>query len=425
MSQFEGSGSVFHEQKTYYFEKSYISVKKDRLLKYYKCSDDNCKGRLKVTFKNTQPPILIDIEVTREHCCGIEYPISTDESFLRKQQLLIELEEWAEEQEPTIHQLRMRSIMLQRERCITPEIIYESELERIIRNVQSETRVKDILESLDPLKIQFDHQAYIRKISKGDVELVIFGLNKFIEIGRTSQLLFIDGTFKCVPIQFKGGQMLNFTVLEESTNMYIPVLHVLMRNRTEKSYTGVFAQCMEYINFGSMQFCSTDFERALMEIAETFVGKNKVSGCLFHYKQALRRKFVSIYQNPSPIQKIYLKVYYNLPFCDENLFVAINEFFLKYCPEITEFAIYYNNTWAKRYNKIKKFSVPFELYTNNALESYHSVISKKVPTHGSIYNLINTMGQIDVMLLTKNIQLKLENKKIKRYYKQASTVCVK
>ena len=105
--------------------------------------------------------------------------------------------------------------------------------------------------------------------------------------------LYVDATFKIVPKPFY--QCLIIMVLDTQTDAYVPVLYVLMTGKREILYRHALYWVLSISNGRakpSMVTC--DFERALHNaIMKTFSGA-VILGCLFHWKQANRKKLVEL-----------------------------------------------------------------------------------------------------------------------------------
>lgn len=54
-------------------------------------------------------------------------------------------------------------------------------------------------------------------------------------VEKTKLHYFIDGTFKCIPTQYK--QLINILAFEPRTQLYFPVFHILAQSKTEFAYT--------------------------------------------------------------------------------------------------------------------------------------------------------------------------------------------
>lgn len=101
--------------------------------------------------------------------------------------------------------------------------------------------------------------------------------------------LFVDGTFRIVPRSFK--QCIVIMVYDRGSKLYVPVFFILATSKSSDTY------------WNSLQFVSNacgvklkpkevvcDFERALITAVGDWFDGVRIIGCLFHFKQAVRRR---------------------------------------------------------------------------------------------------------------------------------------
>ena len=103
------------------------------------------------------------------------------------------------------------------------------------------------------------------------------------------QKVFIDGTFKIVPKQFY--QCLIVMVFDNQTDVYVPVFYILLTSKTEKIYRHALHLMNETAGSKMNPTSVTcDYEKGLRNT----IMKAVINGCLFHWKQAIRRKLVDL-----------------------------------------------------------------------------------------------------------------------------------
>ncbi|XP_047127655.1 uncharacterized protein LOC124808548 [Hydra vulgaris] len=66
---------------------------------------------------------------------------------------------------------------------------------------------------------------------------ILFCSSALLQILSGSTIIFIDATFRVVPSIFKGGQLLNISIMH--SDIVLPVFHVLMTGRKEGIYIGI------------------------------------------------------------------------------------------------------------------------------------------------------------------------------------------
>ena len=111
---------------------------------------------------------------------------------------------------------------------------------------------------------------------------------KFLE--KTNQI-FIDCTFKSSPKNFY--QIMNILVKPDNYNHIIPIIHVLMSNKSYYSYINIFSDIKLNvfiknikINWEKVYFIH-DFEKGLVKSIEEYFPKSKSIGCYYHYCKSL------------------------------------------------------------------------------------------------------------------------------------------
>jgi MULE transposase domain len=105
--------------------------------------------------------------------------------------------------------------------------------------------------------------------------------------------LFIDGTFKVCPKPFT--QCLILMLHDASVDLYVPVLYILLDGKDQETYWNAINLVIIHTDRRlepAMVTC--DFELGLINaIVEQFPTVHIV-GCLFHWKQALRRRMLDL-----------------------------------------------------------------------------------------------------------------------------------
>ncbi|OHT05268.1 hypothetical protein TRFO_27012 [Tritrichomonas foetus] len=132
-----------------------------------------------------------------------------------------------------------------------------------------------------------------------------------------------------------------------------------------------------------------DFEVALREAITDVIIKNpdkfrkdvEIHGCLFHYVQAIYRRFRSLINNPSSEQKTLLAIFLGFPYIEPNF--VIQQFNLmkdlNYQP-FESMVKYYSKYWIPRIPEFTLYNKSHsQVSTNNALESFHRDLNKTIP----------------------------------------------
>lgn len=142
---------------------------------------------------------------------------------------------------------------------------------------------------------------------------------------------------------------------------------------------------------------TTDFEKALRNALKMIYPNVQLIGCWFHYAQALRRKvkkitgFAGFLKSNLAAKKLYRK-FVNLPLIrSDKIWFAIELFkneARNFGSRFTTFINYFEDEWMKKVGP-DLFCVFLQMHrTNNLMESYNSIISRKVPPGGSFFRFI-------------------------------------
>lgn len=279
----------------------------------------------------------------------------------------------------------------------------------VIRRLYQEIKPKMKMNEDELIKKLLEHynnqNFYITKIYSNidDSKFYFFGLPLFINRARTLKHLFIDGTFKVVPINLSNGQLLNFLVFDNATNLYLPFLHVLMTGRSADDYNTVFNMMLthEQIKIGLNQFSiiTTDFEAALMNSIKEKISKETVlTGCIFHYIAALVKNFKKLCNQDDHASKSLLKLLCGCPFVPNSVFKLICSK-LELIKDTSKFAAYFLRTWKYKYEEINKMNVKDMIFSNNGVESFNKVLNSHIIyPHPTIFHMIYTLLQVDTVI---------------------------
>lgn len=173
----------------------------------------------------------------------------------------------------------------------------------IIKNVRQGATGGDIFRAIEAAPVRsisdsdprpFLQFSMARPTTAGIQRMLCFGHPDLLRILRYPQLtLFIDGTFSVVPKGF--SQCLIAMVYDPSVDVYVPLLYVLVNSKSQETYWRVLEQLiMASDRQLEPRDVTCDFELALINaVIEQFPAANIV-GCLFHWKQALRRKMIEL-----------------------------------------------------------------------------------------------------------------------------------
>ena len=254
-----------------------------------------------------------------------------------------------------------------------------------------------------------------------------------LKLIEKSKQIFIDATFKISP---KGYyQLLNIFANIDDNNFEIPLIHVLMTNKSYLSYKKVFGAINDILkelnldnNFENKYFM-TDFEKSLRRVIKEKYPKAFLEGCYFHFIKALweKSKRLGIYNkkniNNTKILIFAFKVY---PFIKEKerdkYLEDIKDFIMKIetkKDKYLKFYLYFLKYWKNSNFLIfeGKGDKVIRKRTNNTAEGFHRYFNTKIEAyHPKISYFVSKLKEVTVeyynkFLKNQIIELKQENKK--------------
>ena len=217
----------------------------------------------------------------------------------------------------------------------------------------------------------------------------IFWSDRMFEYLKACDLINYDGTFYVVPKLFY--QL--FTIFIQESHHAIPAIHVLMSKKNELLYEAVLQKIANMIPHFKPKLAIGDFEKASRNSFRTIFSTIEISGCLFHYTQAIWKKvkkfqLSSAYTQNSHLNK-WIRSIMALPMLPKEEIASVYQFLADSPPpELTSIEMklfrklrsYIKKEWIVRndmsvYNSLQK--------TNNCCEVYHrslkSLIRVKKP----------------------------------------------
>jgi len=237
--------------------------------------------------------------------------------------------------------------------------------------------------------------------------------------------IFVDCTFRIVPKGFH--QCMVIMIYADAYKSYVPIFYILLQNRKETTYFHALQMVISATNWQLRGKTMTgDFEMALMNAIKSQFRDGPYVGCLFHWKQAIRRKlvernipkdYISILMNELniltvlPIEDIIPK---GIPYVRSKTIEVGNEVALN------AFWVYFVQTWMKKYNPnmwniygvIAGDGVDEIMInrTNNPLERYNRTMNEAMPPHPSMQLFVKTINLESLSFVER-----LDNIKKKRF----------
>ena len=227
--------------------------------------------------------------------------------------------------------------------------------------------------------------------------MVGFANPRLIGLLNGNVQIYIDGTFKVCPFPFY--QCLIVMVYNGQTDSYVPIFYILLQGKTAFEYEQALHFVCVSTNWKLEPTTVTcDFEKGLHSaVRKKFQsGRIKVNGCLFHFKQAIRRKMENLELHADiieytlddnsldmlciiPIDEILTKgIHFVRSNLDEfvlkedgNKWMEFWKYFISYWCSDKQFM----HTWNIHMKDAEYFYV-LRNRTNNALERYNKKMNK-------------------------------------------------
>jgi hypothetical protein len=254
---------------------------------------------------------------------------------------------------------------------------------------------------------------YRGQVSAGDDTAVVFASDKQLEQLLPSRLIYIDSTFRVVPSLYY--QL--FTVFVSNAQYVFPVLYALMTRKNTELYKAVLEKLHELIPEFRPSQVIADFEEApTTAIRSVFGDAVTVSGCWFHYAQALIKKLKKIglsdaYKNEEESQLV-CRCLLSLPLLPvADIQPAFNDVKALVTSESTsqvkldQLCRYVQRQWLDKSSiGPSRLSVRDNTSrTNNAVESFHAALRRRVQVaHPNLYTFLGHLQR-----MTKDSELEM------------------
>ncbi|KAL7297546.1 hypothetical protein TKK_0009906 [Trichogramma kaykai] len=186
--------------------------------------------------------------------------------------------------------------------------------------------------------------------------------------------LFGDGTFKIRPRNPRDiAQVYTFHLTKNLSGF--PAIYFLTNARTADLYKAMLRKMVEVIPSlaHNLTAVSTDFERSIITAVREVFPNARLSGCLFHYKQALRRYWYWKCHIPENFQEIleYAMALAYLPAYDMETGFNVVMGLMNYhnVPNAVRFSNYFRRQWLPLANVVSVYGR--RIRTNNICENFH------------------------------------------------------
>ena len=283
-----------------------------------------------------------------------------------------------------------------------------------VRNVRAQIQGSDLLRNIENSELarmkhsnkfflQFNCTIADDTKEQTTMERIVgFGNPYLFYYLTNAQSLYIDATFSIVPKPFY--QCLVVMIFEETLQIYLPILYILMTNKSQKMYRNALERIFKLSGRrANPKTITCDFEQALLNAIRGIFPYSKIIGCFFHWKQAIRRKLISLkFANEKEIVERAM-VNYSM---DMLTVIPVNEISTKgfaFVNDNLKDVIFRDNDS----EKLQKFW--------NYFEKYWMSSNKMIET----WNISNYQGNINVLRRTNN-GLERYNLRMKKLFKSGT-----
>lgn len=132
----------------------------------------------------------------------------------------------------------------------------------------------------------------------GESKILLFGTRKSLELLAGSDLWMMDGTFEVVPDMMR--QL--FTIFGRVHGVMVPLIFCVMNKKTRSAYDEFFYELMGLFCFHGLdprpKYILSDFEKASVASAKSFLPDTIFKGCYFHFGQIIWRRVLTLHLKP-------------------------------------------------------------------------------------------------------------------------------
>jgi len=235
--------------------------------------------------------------------------------------------------------------------------------------------------------------------------LLMFGTEDNLGILDQHRHWFVDGTFKVAPELF----LQVFTVHALVDKTAIPLIYVLLQDKSERSYTRVFQKLFDLKSTLNPLSVMCDFEKASHNAVARVFPNTQLVGCLFHLGQCLWRKVQEFhladhYRTNEDI-RMRVKMLLALSFVPvDDVLTAFDSLADNSPPEMNTLVEYWEDTYVGPQRRHRRADPRFAISmwnvrerttlglprTNNSVEAWHRAFQQTLDCHHpSVYKLVD------------------------------------
>jgi hypothetical protein len=234
-------------------------------------------------------------------------------------------------------------------------------------------------------------------IAREEHQIVLWMSPEAIALLRANHHVFIDGTFRCVPLPFE--QLIIVMTFDPSTSCFVPCAYALLSGKSELLYLRMFHEIIFHLNYmWSPTHITCDFEAALIKAVRHEFPESELHGCLFHWKQALARKLVTRELSNEEANEVLQKISFLTALPPNEILAAVEYAKAKLADDarLTPFWHYFVQTWCMKFPPTlwtySSMSQSIRNRTNNPLERYNRRLNERFPCrHPNIFAFLDVI----------------------------------
>ncbi|CAD5126722.1 DgyrCDS14782 [Dimorphilus gyrociliatus] len=292
-------------------------------------------------------------------------------------------------------------------------------------NLITETMNEDSFESIAEENYEGDDDFLRKDILENGERIIIFSTSKQLDLLLSSKIWYMNGTFKIVKHPFKQLFSLHSFLKKEGEMKQVPLMFAFMTSKKKKAYNILFKAINELLEFKTPKKIVMDFERAIWKAVLNNWENVTLTGCLFHWNQAVYRKIQELgYSsdfNRKRAEWFEMRQIMALPFLPSHItpieFGRIKDY-LQSINKLGDLIKYFERTWIiDNIWSPKQWSVyQNAIRTNNDVEGFHNRLNGNLRANSSFYSVIDELKREADLIPA--YQRMLSEKKILRYQRK-------
>jgi hypothetical protein len=236
-------------------------------------------------------------------------------------------------------------------------------------------------------------------INQEEQQILLWMTNEGVALLRAGGPVLVDGTFKACPHEFH--QLVIVMTYDKGTSCYVPCAYSLLTSKNEWMYLRLFHEILMQLDYvWEPESIVCDFELGLINAIKQEFPTSTLTGCYFHWKQALHRKLVKRGFRAEERAVVISSIEFLVAIEPEMVLsgLAYAKRSLPDTPKYQLFLEYFANTWIKKYDPVIWTQVNQKkkvlIRTNNGLERYNRRLNEKFSSaHPSMPTFIQVIRE--------------------------------